>query len=611
MRADAIVRRVASPLAGTGSMAMAMAIAVAAVVVVAAMAVGGCGEELLAGAPGSGSGASPGHAEPADMAGGAAPAVTERDVAALIGAPPKKTRTIAALMFDLGMGPPNMNTVLNGWMGTTGSTRLAYLEASYGMQDINVEVLGPYTLPVANKCLTLACCGPSSDRTGQGAEVMRIIASLPKTYDHYFWTYGPQTDSGCGTWGDVGNPNRPAVYSSFSFLGLTPTAQELGHNLGMEHEHTLSCGGQTFADDPSDCSTNEYGSAISFMGGGRGHPSGFHKAHQGWLSGCNVVNAGGSGRFTILPLEIPCDGTQLVRIPMPKSRNAPREVVAYYWAELRTPQGFDRQNSVRVPMVLLYAGPALTPATRYADHTFLLDLTPTTVGQDDAGLRTAGQSFQDPAGGLTITLEAIDMNSATINVTAAASGAHTCEGGAAFTEPGPGPSACTAIPGAGGAPGTGGATGTGGRAGTGGAQGTGGRGTGGAAGSGGAAGTGGASSGGAPGTGGATTVSSGGAPGSGGATSTGGATTVGSGGATSATGGATSPGEGGVGGGCSCSSAPAGMSSSALVAALAALLLVRRRRPSAGNPRRRSPFERRPLTPALSPADRGEGDCFG
>ena len=52
-----------------------------------------------------------------------------------------------------------------------------FQEISYGIQDTQPMYFGPYTLPVHN-CLTIACCGPSSDKTGNGATVqMEMDAS--------------------------------------------------------------------------------------------------------------------------------------------------------------------------------------------------------------------------------------------------------------------------------------------------------------------------------------------------------------------------------------------------------------------------------------------------
>jgi hypothetical protein len=391
-------------------------------------------------------------AEPTDTpAGPAEPPARDRTPTALIDGAPRRPRSIAVMQFDLGRGPPDVGAVTRTFSTASSSVRMLYREISYGMQDLVVEVLGPYTLPVA-ACLTQACCGPESDRGGNGAAVAEIIAALPRIYDHYFWMYGDtSTASGCAAWGDTGSPAAPARYGSLTQLQITPVAQEIGHNLGMEHEHTLACGGSSsWADDPSTCTSIEYGSNLSFMGIGRGHPSGFHKAHQGWLWGCNVVRTGGAGRFTLLPLGRPCGGAQLLQIPAPKARNAPRQTVAFYYAELRTLSGMDTS---RMPTVLLYAGPEITPSDRFADHTFLID----------PRLTAAGQAFHDPGGGLSITLEAIDSQSATLIVSGTEKGVPTCRDGSAFAAPGPGPAACSeGLGGAGGARDTGGATGAGG-----------------------------------------------------------------------------------------------------------------------------------------------------
>ena len=44
---------------------------------------------------------------------------------------------------------------------------------------------------------------------------------------------------------------------------------------------------------------------------------GFQKAYQDWLTGCNVVKVTTSGTFTLFPLEKPCNGVQLLQIPVP------------------------------------------------------------------------------------------------------------------------------------------------------------------------------------------------------------------------------------------------------------------------------------------------------
>ena len=222
----------------------------------------------------------------------------EHPTAKLVGAPARPVRTMAVMMFDISGGAPVAATLQNLIFDGPTSMRKMYQEISNGMQDVQGDLLGPYQLPVPN-CLTIACCGPSSDRTGNGATVAQLIAALPKTYDHYFWAYGRiPAGANCGTWGDEGAPDNIAKYSSYSFHQLVGYTQEVGHNFGMTHESTMSCNGVAMPDDPSTCTHNEYGNQLTFMGGGGHHPSAHHKAHQGWLSGCTLTPEGASCRGT-------------------------------------------------------------------------------------------------------------------------------------------------------------------------------------------------------------------------------------------------------------------------------------------------------------------------
>jgi MYXO-CTERM domain-containing protein len=269
-----------------------------------------------------------------------------------------------------------------------------------------------------------------------------------------------------------------------------------------------------------------------------------------------------------------------------------------YYLELRTAGGnFDaygtasRPGAVTFtqPTVFVYTsddvrvptGAATTRNNQNSVWTELLNMTPS--NSSFTGLTSVGQSFVDPAGGPTITLQAISATGATIAITnPKGSGSPTCIDGTALS--GAGPTTCGA--GEGGTGGTGGA-GTGGTSGTGGVGGmaTGGRATGGVptGGAGGSKnGTGGGSS-----TGGAHTggnVTAGGAAGH--ATTGGAPATGGRAGGTDAGINDNStppngqlPGPSEIVGGCDCDTAPsAGSSSTGLALAAAVLLCLKRRR---------------------------------
>jgi hypothetical protein len=557
---------------------------------------------------------------------------------ALMTAPSKSPRTIAAMMFDItgaggttATGAPSATTIMTVVGGTGSSQRHMFQEISYGIQDTQPMYFGPYTLPVHN-CLTIACCGPSSDQTGNGATVASEISALGMTFNHYFWVYGKiPSGANCGTWGDEGSPGKIATYSSYSFHDIVGYSQEIGHNFGMTHEPTMCCGGTvsgnrtcsggtTFADSTTNCQHMEYANSLSFMGGGAHHPSAVHKYHQGWMSGCNLVKVGASTTITLLPQELPCNGAQLLQIPAPKTRPGPglagdrqgsAPMLTHYYLEMRAPYGFD---SGLGPMVLVSIGPDLPAANRAAPYVYLLDTNPGTTTLNDAGLR-AGASYSDPGGGLTITVNSIDMTSANVTITTTGTGSLTCGDNTAFTAPGPDPTSCGPLFGGGTSTGAGGQGGTTGAGGRGGSTGTGGRGgttgaagRGGASGSAGAGGRGGSTSTGtggstATGTGGGTTTGTGGTttgsagsigPGTAGSTGTGtggSSSTTGTGGSTVVTGtggsGATAgSGPGEAAGGCSCDTSSGGAASSSALFGLAlGMISFARRRP------RRAPMD--------------------
>ncbi len=361
---------------------------------------------------------------------------------ALMTAPSKSPRTIAAMMFDIGSGPPTRDVDQSVIGGTGTSQRHMFQEISYGIQDTQPEYFGPFTLPVHN-CLTIACCGPSSDKTGNGATVQSEMDALGKTFNHYFWVYGAlPAGADCGTWGDEGSPNSIAKYSSYSFHQIVGYAQEIGHNFGMTHEPTMCCGGTvsgnrtcaggtTFSDNTATCQHMEYANSLSFMGGGAHHPSAVHKYHQGWMSGCNLVKVGASATITLLPQELPCDGAQLLQIPAPKSRPGPGirgdgqgnpPTLTHYYLEMRAPLGFDSGVG---PMVLVSIGPDLPAANRNAPYVYLLDTNPGTTTLNDAGLR-AGGSYSNPSGGFTVTVNSIDNASANVTITTNGTGSLMC-----------------------------------------------------------------------------------------------------------------------------------------------------------------------------------------
>ena len=511
------------------------------------------------------------------------PAATETVQSPLIAGSPYPVRSFAFVLINLNGNGVNTdaNAVMGRLISNPDSIRNYYLDDSYARQDITAQVFGPINY-------TMTSCS----NTDAGNLSKALVPMITGTFQHYLWYLGTSQGSPC-TWGglgSVGSPQSPAKDTWYNgSTSCVVLVQEPGHNFGMQHSSSLACGtSAAFLDDPNGCTDSEYGDRFDPMGGGCRHMNAWQMQYQGWFGGCNGVRITNTGTFTLLPFEPQCNGVQFLQIAMPKSRpyNRPAgggssggtDTLTSYYVELRTPVDFDgtlaANSTALTARVLIHAGAAPRTRTQTGIHTYLLDMNPATTGSsglNDAGL-SVGQTFNDPAGGLTITNMAMSNSQATIQVTYTnGSGAPTCLDSTTFSPPGPSDCSMTGTGGTGGSTGTGGRGGTTGTAGTGGTTGSGGRGgTTGAGGStGGAAGRGGTTgAGGTTGTGGR-----GGTTGAGGAIVTGGTTgTAGSGGAAggSATGNGGTTGAAGTGpatgtagttgaGGTSTGSAGAGM----------------------------------------------------
>jgi hypothetical protein len=523
---------------------------------------------------------------------------------ALIGATPFAARSFAFVLVDIGGGfsqvrwdGTNHDVTADFLMGRLinddDSLRNYYLGDSYQMQDITAKVVGPLTW-TPNAC----------DTSAMATALRPMVDAQGGPFQHYLYYYGTK-NSACSWSGlaSVGTPQSPQRNTWYNqSVGCVVLIQEPGHNFGMQHSSNIKCGTATFHDVPSpditdtdmnNCTASEYGDPFDPMGGGCRHMNAWQKSFQGWLGGCNGVRVTNSGTFNILPLEMSCNGPQFLQIKAPKARQFRRpegggggettENLDYYYLELRTPVDFDGTlgGSALSARVLVHVAADLRTRTDRGLHTFLLDMTPTTSSFTD-GAMAVGQTYTDPAGTLSFTLQSVSNSGATIvvNYTSGGSGGPVCMDGSAFTAPGPGIESCSSTPaptGAGGTTGgTAGTTGAGGRGGTTGAGGRGG--TTGAAGSVGTTGVAGM-----PGTSGTTGTGSGSA-------GTSGSTPVGTGGDGTPAGSGGAPGERGVTGGCACDAADTSGSTTTLVSTtflmLAAIWIARRPRRQSSRARR-------------------------
>ena len=113
--------------------------------------------------------------------------------------------------------------------------------------------------------------------------------------------------------------------------------------------------------------------------------------------------------------------------------------VGFYYLELRGGQGMDTGMKTGV---YVHAAADIPAPTQNGVRTFLLDMNPATTAWDPM---TVGQTFTDPAGGVSFTLNSADTNSASVTVTiTGGTGANTCVDGTTLA--GSGPTTCGSGP---------------------------------------------------------------------------------------------------------------------------------------------------------------------
>jgi MYXO-CTERM domain-containing protein len=341
-------------------------------------------------------------------------------------------------------------------------------ESSYGTQTLQPEVLGPFPYTIDDSC--------NAAGVVTGLRSM-IDATAGGAFNHYIWYLGrPVQACSWSQQAEVGTPDRPANDGWMN--GVLPCGGfvSYGRNVGMLPSSLLRCGATPFADEPNvGCTETIAGDPFDASGAGCGHPNVWQKAHAGWLLACNGVRSPGAGTFTLLPVELPCDGVQLLQVPMPKQRlfsttqpgpggvEPVEGLLSHYYLELRTGRGADTGLS---PVVQVRVSGDLRSRQQRGFGTWILDLNPATADVD--GIKS-GETFSDPAGGVSFTVTELDDTHAQVTVTIdGAAGPPTClDGTTMFSPPGPGIGSCdpapARMPGAGGA--QGGGAGSGGRGG--------------------------------------------------------------------------------------------------------------------------------------------------
>ena len=371
-------------------------------------------------------------------------------------AAPPSPDTYALVLVDLGSGVDvDASAATRTMFSTTPSDKSFasyYFESSYGKYTVNGAVLGPYPF-------SMTTC----DTTGMFQSIEAAQATALAPYKHIIYYFAKTSLCTFGGLGEEGSQSAPAKRTWMNgSLGCVVLMQEPGHNLGLMHANTIACGTSSFSTTPStSCTITEYGNTLTTMGSGCHQNNGYEKWYEQWLSGCNGVRVTSSGTFNLVPLGESCPGAvQVLQIPMPATLtvNDPQATTTTvnlknYYVELRAAAGsFDQYNAAgrngggtyTAPTVLIYASDDVHSGVSTGRGgggsnsvwTELLNMTPGST--PFTGMTTAGQTFSDPAGGASITLQSISASGAVIGVNVpSGTGGPTCIDGTTLTLPGP------------------------------------------------------------------------------------------------------------------------------------------------------------------------------
>ena len=246
----------------------------------------------------------------------------------LIDPEPRTSRRVAFVMVHWGDQPtsPTAGEVTNKMFRSNTSVNAFYQQNSYGKDKIVGDVFGWYEIPDPGGCRTDLISLYARQAVGESG----VDTSEYHHFMYFFPPYGPCAWAGLAGVGTPEVPVRDSWYNGDT--GCVVLNQELGHNFGMQHSRSYSCrDGSDVVPYSDDCTESEYGDPYGPMGRGCGHMNVVQKSYMGWLEGCNIVTAPSDGVFSLLPTELPCNGTQSLRIPFADG--------LYYHLEYRQPLG--------------------------------------------------------------------------------------------------------------------------------------------------------------------------------------------------------------------------------------------------------------------------------
>jgi len=299
-----------------------------------------------------------------------------------------------------------------------GTVSSFFLENSYQQTWLTGDVVGWYTIPLSSTTCNLSSIASYAQAAATAAGINL------SSYTRYVYAFPQNTACGFGGASNVGGSPSQSWINGDGMATHT-VAHELGHAFGLWHSHLLDCG--PTATIGSNCTLSDYGDIIDTMGGSQTaapHFNAVQKERLGWLNfGASplITTVQANGTYNLGAYEL--TGSQSNALKILKSTDPTTGAKTWYYVEARQAIGFDgfltngtcspcyTQNETNGVLVHLGTDGAASSA-------YLLDMTPATPTYYwwfDPSL-VAGQSFADPAAGVTLTTDWVTPTAAAVDV---------------------------------------------------------------------------------------------------------------------------------------------------------------------------------------------------
>ncbi len=283
------------------------------------------------------------------------------------------------------------------------SSNSYFKETSYGQFGLTGDIFGWYEADMT----TCDQYSPFSVAPQIQAQAAAEDGFVSDNYRHAINIFAPSGNACFLAQGTFGSPD--GVGESWSYFNSSNAMiHEIGHNLGLHHANSYSCKNTAFdfVSFSSNCTSQEYNDPYDGMGyeGFYYQWNSYSKFLQGWLPASRQQRVTTAGNYTITPQETAVPNTlQSLVIPTPSTGELLHVELRKQFGAFDTEPRFDGAVLVRrVREPGLY------------NYTHLLDLSPDgDVG--NAGL-SIGQTYQDPASGVAITLVSRNATQAVVNV---------------------------------------------------------------------------------------------------------------------------------------------------------------------------------------------------